>query len=118
MNSLEPDLQPDRNISIKIQSSVRNQFVARVILVTILSVVFGIFYANIATKNYQKGSQLTQEKYLKNFDRYKSSLMNDSAPQHPAASIFVSLIVISFLIGSYELAALAISLIIGKVFKS
>jgi hypothetical protein len=90
---------------------------ARTILIILLSIVLGIFYAKTATENYQKGSQLTQGKYLENFDRYKSSLIAGNPPQHPAAAIFVSLIVISFLIGSYELASLAISLAIGKILK-
>ncbi len=119
MNSPELNQQSsDNNITIGIKSSVRNQLIARTIIVIILSSALGIFFAKDANEKYQKGSELTQEKYLKNFDRYKNSLMSGNAPTHPAMAILVSLMMISFLIGSYELAALAISLMIRKVFKS
>lgn len=119
MNSPELNQQPlDENITTSIKHPVRNQLIARAILIVLLSSALGIFYAKDANEKYQKGSQLTQEKYLKNFDRYKSSLTTNLAPKHPGAAIFVSLIMMSFLIGSYELAALAISLIIGKVSRS
>ncbi len=108
----------DENNTIKIGNSIKNQIIAKSILAIAFAIAIGIFYAKDATSKYEKGQQLTQEKYLKNFDLYKGSLMNGNAPQHPAAAIFVSLMMMSFLIGSYELAALAISLIIGKVLKS
>jgi F0F1-type ATP synthase membrane subunit a len=117
MNSLEPDRQSEHRMTINIKSSVKNQFIARTILIILLSTALGIFYAKDATDKYQKGSQLTQEKYLENFDRYKNSLMTDTSPQHPALAIFISLMMMSFLIGSYELASLAISLAIGKILK-
>lgn len=119
MNFSEPNLQPEDSISINIKSSIRNQFIARVILIILLSSAFGILLVKNATEKYQKGSQLTQEKYLENFDRYKSSLIgdNDNLHRYPPVTIFVSLILMSFLIGSYELAALAISLVIGKILK-
>jgi hypothetical protein len=119
MNSPEPNQQlSDKSITIDIKSSFRNQLVARTVLVILFSGALGIFYAQDATEKYQKGTELTQEKYVKNFDRYKSSLMSGNAPTHPVAAIFICLIMMSFLIGSYELAALAISLIIAKVFRS
>lgn len=108
----------EESTTIKIGNSIKNRIIAKSIVVIALAVALGIFIAKDATSKYEKGQQLTQEKYIKDFDRYKNSLMNGNAPQYPAASIFVSLILMSFLISSYELAALAISLIIGKVLRS
>jgi hypothetical protein len=108
----------EESTTIKIGKLIKNRIIAKSILAIALATALGIFYAKDATSKYEKGQQLTQEKYIKDFDRYKNSLMNGNAPQHPAASIFVSLMLMSFLIGSYELAALAISLIIGKVLRS
>lgn len=104
--------------TIKIGNSIRNKMIAKAIVTIALATAFGIYVAKEATSQYERGQQLTQEKYLKNFDRYKNSLIGTSGLQNPAASIFVSLMMMSFLIGSYELAALAIKLIVAKVLRS
>ena len=68
-------------------------------------------------RKYEKGRELTQEKYLARFDEYKGALLNAKQYDNPALATFAMFLVVSFLIGSYELTALIIGLIIGKLIR-
>ncbi len=119
MNSSDLSQQNlDSSITIKIKNLSRNKLIAKIILASSFAVILGLFYNKNSQEKYEVGLQLTPAKHQKNYEKYKISLMSEYAPRNPATSIFIMLIIMSFLIGSYELAALAISLIIGKVFKS
>ena len=118
MNSSDLSQQNlDSNITINIKDLVRNRLIAKIIVTSSLAIILGLSYTKSSQEKYEIGVQLTPEKHQKNFEKHKISLMSEYAPRNPVQSIFLTLIIISFLIGSYELVSLAISLIIGKILK-
>lgn len=112
-------LQQETNdiVTFRLKSSTTSRLIARLIVTTSLVAVSSCFLSQTFAKEYEKGQALTQEKYLKDFDRHKQSLLR-SGDYNAPLTIFVSLILISFVFGSYELLVLGIGLIIGKIIKS
>ncbi len=105
-------------VTFSLKSSTISRLIARLIVTTSLVAVTSCFFVQNSTKEYEKGQSLTQEKYLKDFDRYKQNLLKSkNYTAIPIASLS-SLIAISFLVGSYELLVLGIGMIIGKIIKS
>jgi|ERR671932_537326 hypothetical protein len=118
MDSQEtPQQRSDESLSFVIRKSSKNVFIAKVIILFTLSFLGGYFFAKDGARKYEKGQELTQQEYLARFDEYKGSLLNAKQYDNPALATFVMLIVVSFLIGSYELTALIIGLLIGKLIR-
>lgn len=118
MDSMEtPQLSPKESVTFSIKKSSRNIFFAKIIILLSLTLLGGYFFAQNGARQYEKGRELTQEKYLERFDEYKGALLNAKQYDNPLMSTFVMFIVISFLIGSYELTALIIGFLIGKVLR-
>jgi hypothetical protein len=118
MDSKEtPQQPPEESLTFTIKSSRRNVFFAKVIMFLILTLAGGYFYGQEAAREYERGRELTREKYLEKYDEYKGELLSFKDTSNPIVSTFTILLVLSFLIGSYELTALAISFIIGKVIR-
>jgi hypothetical protein len=118
MDSTEsPQQQSDATVTFTVRRSTRNRFLAKLILLLGLTAFGSHFFIQNAAKEYKKGRELTQEKYLARFDEYKGSLLNLKTYTNAPFSTFVMFIVVSFLIGSYELTALIIGLIIGKLIR-
>jgi predicted PurR-regulated permease PerM len=118
MDSTEPPHQPsDERLTFTIKKSTRNVFFSKILILLVLTLLGGYFFARDGSQKYEKGRELTQEKYLERFDAYKGGLLSAKQYDNPLLSTFVMLIVVSFLIGSYELTALIIGFIIGKVVR-
>jgi hypothetical protein len=118
MNSTEPP-QPSspETVTFTIRRSSRNVFFAKILILLGLILVSGQFYAHDNAKKYQKGRELTKEKHLADFEERRSSLLNFKQYESPIVATFIMLIYISILIGGYELLALVIGLMIGKVIR-
>jgi hypothetical protein len=112
-----PQQHSDESLSFVVKKSTKNVFIAKVIILLSLSFLGGYFFAKDGARKYEKGRELTQEQYLARFDEYKGALLNAKQYDNPALATFVMLIVVSFLIGSYELTALIIGFIIGKLLR-
>ena len=118
MDSTEsPQQRPEESVTFVIRKSTRNVFFAKILILLGLTLLGGYGFARHSANQYERGRELTQEKYLERFDGYKGSLLSAKQYDNPLLSIFVMLIVVSFLIGSYELTALIIGFIIGKVIR-
>jgi hypothetical protein len=118
MDSQEtPQQRSDESLSFVVKKSTKNVFIAKIIILVMLSFLGGYFFAKDGARKYEKGRELTQEKYLERFDEYKGALLNAKQYDNPALATFVMFIVVSFLIGSYELTALIVGLIIGKLIR-
>jgi hypothetical protein len=118
MNSTEaPQQPPEESLAFIIKRSSRNVFFAKMIILVGLTLLGGYFLSQDGARKYERGRELTQEKYLERFDEYKGALLNAKQYENPLLSTFAMLIVLSFLIGSYELAALTLGFIIGKVIR-
>ncbi|MEH2121612.1 hypothetical protein [Nostoc sp.] len=119
MNSTEPPQQrPEESVTFVISKSTRNVFIAKIVILLGLTLLAGYWFARESANKYEKGRELTQEKYLERFDEYKGALLNAKQyDDNPLFTTFIMLIVVSFLIGSYELTALIIGFIIGKVIR-
>lgn len=76
-----------------------------------------IFFTQYETQNYEKGRELMQEKYLEGFDEYKGSLLSSKETANVPVATLVMFLMVSSLIGSYELTALLIGFIIGKLIR-
>jgi len=110
--------QSEEKLTFTIRTSTKNRIMAKLIIFLFLTGCFNYFFSQQAAKEYEKGKELTVQEYLENFDEYKSDLIaSKNYTNQPALTFFVSLIVVSFLIGSYELMALIIGFIIGKLIK-
>ena len=90
---------------------------AKLILLLGLTAFASYLFIQDAARQYEKGRGLTQEKYLEKFDEYKGYLLNSKPYTNVPFSTFVMFIFVSFLIGSYELTALMIGFIIGKLIR-
>ncbi|UKO99947.1 hypothetical protein [Nostoc sp. UHCC 0870] len=112
-----PPIPSEESVTFSIKKSSRNAFFAKMIILLTLTLLLGYFYGQDGARRYEKGRELTQEKYLEKFDEYKGALLNGKQFENPLLSTFAAFIVISFLIGSYELTALIIGFLIGKVIR-
>ncbi len=112
-----PQQPPKESLTFIIKRSSRNVFFAKMIIILGLSILGGYLFAQDSARQYEMGRELTQEQYLERFDEYKSALLNAEQYDDPLFSTFITLIVVSFLIGSYELTALIIGFLIGKVIR-
>lgn len=119
MDSTEtPQKPPEESLTFIIRRSSRNVFLAKIIILSGLTLLGGYFFVQDGARKYERGRELTQEKYLEKFDEYKGALLNAKQySDNPLFSTFIMLIVVSFLIGSYELTALIIGFLIGKVIR-
>jgi hypothetical protein len=116
MNPTEsPQQTPEETLTFNIKKSTRNVFFAKMIILLSLTLIGGYFYTQNAYQKYERGNELTKEKYLEEFDAYRGSLLSAKQYKNPWFSTFIMLIIVSFFIGSYELAALGIGFIIGKL---
>lgn len=119
MDSTEtPPQPPEESLTFIIKRSSRNVFFAKIIILLGLSLLGSYFFAQDGIRKYERGQELTQEEYLERFDEYKGALLNGKQQyENPLFSTFIMLIVLSFLIGSYELTAVIIGFLIGKVIR-
>lgn len=118
MDSTEPPQQlPEESLTFIVRRSTRNVFFAKMIILLGLALLGGYVFARDGAQRYERGRELTQEKYLKEFDDYKGALLRAKQYDNPVLATFVMLMVVSFLICSYELTALIIGFMIGKVVK-
>jgi hypothetical protein len=118
MSSTEPlQQQSEDKVTFIVKNSTRSRFIAKLIITAGLVVITSYFFIQSSAKQYQKGRALTQESYLKDFEQYKQSLLKARDYTNIPLSSLACLIVISFLVGSYELLALVIGLMIGKIIK-
>lgn len=118
MDSQETSQQhSNEHLSFVVKRSTKNVFIAKVIILVSLSFLAGYFFAKDGAERYEKGRELTQEQYLARFDEYKGTLLNAKQFDNPPLATFVMFILVSFLIGSYELTALIIGFIIGKLIR-
>jgi predicted PurR-regulated permease PerM len=110
--------QSEEKVTFTVKSSTRSRFIAKLIITAGLVAVTTYFFTQNSAKQYEKGIALTQESYLKDFERYKQSLLRleDYSNNLPFSS-FVCFLVITSLVGSYELLAFIIGLTIGKIIK-
>jgi hypothetical protein len=118
MNSPEPPQQrPEESLTLIIKKPTRNIFFAKILILLGLSLGFGYWFARDSSQRYETGRELTQEKYLERFDEYKGNLISRRQQENPVLSTLVMFITMSFLIGSYELTALMIGLMIEKMIR-
>jgi hypothetical protein len=110
-----PQQPPEETLTFNIKKSTRNIFFAKMIILLVLTLLGGYFYTQNAYQKYERGNELTKEKYLEEFDAYKGSLLSAKYYKNQLFSTFIVLITVSFFIGSYELTALGIGFIIGKL---
>ena len=118
MGSAETSQQhSEESLTFMVRKSTRNVFLAKIFILLSLTLVGGYLFAQDGAQKYERGRELTKEKYLERFDQYKGALLNAKQYDNPLLSSFVMLILVSFLIGSYELTALMIGFIIGKLIR-
>lgn len=118
MNSAEKNQTgSEESVTFSIKRSSRNAFLAKVIILLSLSLLGGHFLAQHNFQQYEQGRALTQEKYMEGYDQYQSKLLSAKQYDNPLMTTFVMLMVLSFFIGSYELTALIVGLLIGKVIR-
>jgi hypothetical protein len=118
MDSTEtPQQPPEESLTLIIKRSSRNIFFAKTILLLGLTLLGGYSFAKDNARQYERGRELTQEKYLEGFNKYKNSLLDAQKYDNPVLATFLMLIVVSFLICSYELTALIIGFMIGKLIR-
>jgi hypothetical protein len=90
---------------------------AKLVLLLGLSCFGGYLFTQEASRQYEKGLQLTEAAYQQEFQQYKSALLNRQRYDNLPFSVFVMLMVFAFWIGSYELLAILIGFLIGKVIR-
>ncbi|MBK1990378.1 hypothetical protein A0J48_023115 [Sphaerospermopsis aphanizomenoides BCCUSP55] len=112
-----PQQRPEDSVTLTLKKSNRNIFIAKVLILLGLSVLGGYFLARESARKYELGRELTREKYLEEFVEYKGALLSAKRQDNPVLATLAMLIVISFLIGSYELTALIIGFMIGKFIR-
>lgn len=109
--------QSEETITFTVKRSTRSRFIAKLFLILGLTSFSSYFTVQSSIQEYKKGQELTEERYLADYNEYKTELLNAKNSTNPVSSIFVMFIAISFMIGSYELMALMIGLIIEKLIR-
>lgn len=112
-----PQLPPEEKVTFSIRRSSRNTFFAKLLILLSLTVLAGQFFAQNGAREYEKGRNLTEEKYLEGFDEYKGALLEGKQYDDPLIATFVMFIIVSFLIGTYELTTIILGFLIGKVIR-
>jgi len=103
------------SVTLIVKKSTRNIWLAKVIILLGLSFIGGYFFAMQGATNYQTGSELTEQEYLATFEEYRAELLEGESYANVPVATFTMLILVSFLIGSYEFAAVIIGFMVGKV---
>jgi hypothetical protein len=116
MDSTEPQQNPDERITFTIRRSTKSKVLAKLILLVGMTAFGSYWIIQRSAQNYERGRNLTKASYEAGFDRYKRNLLNERLNNKPLASLSV-LMMVSFFFGSYELAALLLGLMIGKLVR-
>lgn len=117
MNSKNDSEQSQKgHLTLKIKYSSGNIAIAKVVIITIVSILFAQYFVTQSREEYRRGQEITQEEYIENFTQYRAELLKSRtyASNYPFA-VFIFFIVLGFIFGSYELISFAISLAIGKI---
>jgi len=112
-----PQQQPEEQVTFVLKRSTRNVWLAKILILLSLSFLGGYLFTQDGARKYEKGRELTEEKYQEKFNEYRATLLNAKQYDNPLFATFIMLIMVSFLIGSYELTALVIGFLIGKVIR-
>jgi hypothetical protein len=115
MTSKEPS---DDLYTFTIKSSAKNKILAKLIITAGLIAITTHLSLQSAICQYEEGKNLTQEEYLKDFNDHKRELLKSEFRANPVVTCLSSLIMLSLLIGSYELLSLMLAIILGKMIKS
>jgi hypothetical protein len=115
MDSTEPRQNPDETLTFVIKRSTRSRVLAKLILLVGLTAFGSYWVIQNSAQKYEKGRRLTKEEYEAGFDRYKRSLLSAEQLSDKPLTSFVMLMTVSFFFGSYELVALLLGLMIGKL---
>ncbi|UJB73228.1 hypothetical protein HRE53_31490 (plasmid) [Acaryochloris sp. 'Moss Beach'] len=106
------------SVTFVIRKSGRNVFIAKMIILVGFSLLTGHLYTQDGIQSYERGRELTQEQYLEGYEEYKGKLLQEGGQKsNPIFSTFVAFIGFTILIFSYELTAIMIGFLIGKVIK-
>lgn len=92
----------------------RNALIGKVLMVLLIGLAFGYAVETSSRRDYQKGLELTQEKYLEDYEEYRERLLR-LEPTAPAVVAIFSVITAFFFFGLYELGGRALGAIVGKV---
>jgi hypothetical protein len=106
---------PEESVTFVITKTTRNRFLAKIIILFSLSLLLGHAISQDNARQYQKGRELTREKYLENFETHKGKLMSTGDRIDPFLNIFIAFLAVSVLIGSYELATTMIALLASRL---
>lgn len=110
-----PQPPTDEHVTVVLKKPTRNKVIAKVLILIVLSGVGGYVFARDGAQKYEKGRELTREKYLERYEQYKGTLLNAKQYDNLPLATVCMLMVVAFLFGSYELIALMIGFIIGKL---
>ena len=97
-------------------TSSRDRLVARVLIIAALSLSFAAVVSHRSRQDAERGNALTRAEYNANFEAYRARLIEEGKySQNMPLTLLASTITLGFLVGSYELIALGIALIVKKV---
>ncbi len=117
MNSQQPESQQE-SLTLIVRKSTRNAIIAKLIIVAGLTALFSYYWALDVSRQYHEGQNLTQKEYLAKFEQHKAKLIETGKySSNVPFLVLIAFIYMSFFIGSYELIALAIGLLIGKFIR-
>lgn len=105
----------EEKITFVLKRSTRNIWIAKFIILLASTAIFSSIFLEASLINYKKGQELTKEEYIANYEQYKNSLLASKTYTNAPLSTLAVFIMFAFLLGSYELTALIIGFIIGKL---
>jgi hypothetical protein len=117
MDSTEPQQNPDERLTFTIKRSTRSRVLAKLILLLGLAAFGSYWVIQSSTQRYERGQKLTKEDYVAGFDRYKRDLLGSEQLTNKPLASFAMMMMVSFFFGSYELVALLLGLMIGKLIR-
>ena len=115
MESEDLQHRSEEVVNLTIHKSTRNLIIAKAFIALCLTCSLGYFYQQTSIKSHKKGRELTKTDYLSNYEIYRSELLKSPFSENLFLSTLLAFMVIAILIGSYEIATLAIYLMIGKI---
>lgn len=90
---------------------------SRVLVFILLAFVIAWCFAQYSSDAYQKGTELTIDKYMKDFDSVKEELLSWKPYANYLYSLVVTSLGMAIIIGLYEFAVTGVSLLLQRILR-
>lgn len=118
MDFIEPPAQePEKGFTLTISRSARNGAIAKILILMAFALLAGHFYARDAAREYELGLERIQTGEVERTRAYEAELSAHQRNSNLVFASFIMLLGLGIFFGAYELLALLVGFLIGKVIR-